>query len=366
MIAERIPVSLVTGFLGSGKTTLIAALLKQPSMAGSAVIVNEIGAVGIDDAILAQSLDAGDVFLLANGCLCCAASDDLALTLWTLIRRPDRPRRVVVETSGLADPAPALRRVMADPRLRQAIRLDALIATIDAINGSRNLDGQPVASRQCAVADRRVITKSDIADAQSVERLRQRLLALNPGASVEVACHGAIDADKLFDASLFDPRSGHADLDNWLSLDRYRGLSTHQHGDRGFRGGPAHGSSIGTWLVEEPRPVDWTVLSRRLGDIVARHGDRLLRLKGVIRTAGDERPLVVHGVQRVFHSPVRLDRWVRTPMTSIVAIGDAGARPAIDAISRALADSVAAAPAGPSVLHGGQGFRPEDRREFGA
>jgi G3E family GTPase len=119
-MSDRIPISVVSGFLGSGKTTLIAALLEQPAMQGTAVVVNEIVAVGIDDAVFAQSLDAGDVVLLANGCLCCAAGDDLTSTVWALAIRPDRPRRVVIEKSGLADPAPALRRLMADPRLRQA------------------------------------------------------------------------------------------------------------------------------------------------------------------------------------------------------------------------------------------------------
>ena len=143
---ERIAVSLVTGFLGSGKTTLIAALLKQPAMAGTAVIVNEFGAVGIDDAIFAQSLAADNVVLLANGCLCCTAGDDLSARVWSLARRADgRPRRIVIETTGLADPMPVLRRLMSDPRLTQATRLDAVVATIDAVNGLKNLDDHPVA-----------------------------------------------------------------------------------------------------------------------------------------------------------------------------------------------------------------------------
>jgi G3E family GTPase len=340
---DRIPVSLITGFLGSGKTTLIAALLKQPAMKGTAVIVNEIGAVGIDDAIFAQTLDAGDVVLLANGCLCCAQGDDLASTVWALAARPDRPWRIVIETSGLADPAPALRRLMGDPRLRQAIRLDALVATVDAVNGLRDLTEQPVAARQCAVADRRLITKADLGDPREVTMLMEHLLALNPGAPVEFVAHGKIDAARLFGASLFDAESGRADVDRWLNLDRYRGRSfgRHEEKDLRFAGGPAHDPSVGAWLLEEVRPVAWEKLSPRLGEIVARYGDRLLRLKGVIRTAGDPRPLVIHGVQRLFHGPVRLERWARPPATSIVAIGDKGAEPAIDLIAEALAASVA-------------------------
>src|SRR5262245_61271742 len=158
---ERIPVSIVTGFLGSGKTTLIAALLRQPAMSGTAVIVNELGAVGLDDAIFAETLDRRDIGLLANGCICCTPGDDLALMLLRLTRLTEnRPRRIVIETTGLADPVPLLHKLMGHPRLRNAIRLDAVVSTVDAVNGLRNLDDQPVALNQAAIADRRIITKS--------------------------------------------------------------------------------------------------------------------------------------------------------------------------------------------------------------
>jgi G3E family GTPase len=346
MTADRIPITLVTGFLGSGKTTLIAALLRQPAMSRTAVVVNEAGAVGIDDAIFAETLGPDDVVLLANGCLCCAAGDDLAAVVWRLICRADRPRRIVIETSGLADPAPALRRLTGDLRVRQATRLDAVVTTVDARNGLHNLDEHPIAMRQCALADRRLITKADLGDAAGMAALKERLLALNPGAPVELVANGAIDAGKLFGASLYVAASGRADVDRWLNLEEYRAqpLRRHENRDIRFSGGAAHDPSVGAWLLEEARPIDWQLLSPRLGAIVGRYGDQLLRLKGLIRTAGDPRPLVVHGVQRLFHSPVRLERWTRDPATAIVVIGDKGARPAIEAISGALAGSVATAP----------------------
>jgi G3E family GTPase len=331
---ERIPISLVTGFLGSGKTTLIAALLKQPAMAGTAVIVNEFGAVGIDDAVFAQSIDAENVRLLANGCLCCTAGDDLAATVWTLARRPDRPRKIVIETTGLADPVPVLQRLMVDPRLAQTTRLDTVVATIDAVSGLKNLDRQHIAARQCAVADRRVITKSDIAVAADVELLRKRLRELNPGALTLQIEHGCDGADHLFGASLFNSGSGRAHTDRWLNLEEHRAEnSTHDH--------DIHG--VGTWLVEERTPVDWDALSPRLGEIVRRHGDLLLRVKGVIHTVGDPRPLVIHGVQRLFHPPVRLSGWPTVPSTSIVVIGDDGAAQIIRRIREALAEAAKAA-----------------------
>ena len=340
-MSDRIPISIVTGFLGSGKTTLIAALLEQPAMQGAAIVVNEFGAVGIDDAVFAQTLDADNVVLLANGCLCCAAGDDLASTIWALAMRPTPPRRIVIETSGLAEPAPLLRRLMADPRLRQSTRLDAVVTTIDAINGLRILEEQPVALQQCAVADRRLITKVDLVDAPQIAALSKRLFALNRAASVVGVSRGAIDASVLFGAGLYDERRGRSDLDRWLNLDDHRaGDPRRSRGvDIRFSCDEAHDPAIGAWLLEEFRPLDWDSLSPRLGEVIARDGDKLLRVKGVIWTRGDSRPLVVHGVQRMFHAPARLDRWTGTPTTSIVIIGDSGSAPAVESIADALAEA---------------------------
>ena len=333
---ERIPISLVTGFLGSGKTTLIAALLRQPAMAGTAVVVNEFGAVGIDDAIFAQSVEAENVLLLANGCLCCTAGDDLAATVWSLARRAERPRRIVIETTGLADPAPVLRRLMGDPRLAQATRLDTVVATIDAVSGLHNLEHQPVAARQCAVADRRIITKSDIAPPANVEALKERLRALNPGAEILEVNHGAVDADSLLSASLYDAKAGLSDVDRWLNAEAHHG---HAHGHDVQNGHNSHSHSVATWLLEEDRLVDWEALLSKLGPIIGRYGESLLRVKGVIHASDDPRPIVIHGVQRMFHPPVRLHSWKSTPGTKIVIIGDRGAGPAVAAIAEALSEA---------------------------
>ncbi len=278
---ERIPISLVTGFLGSGKTTLIAALLKQPAMAGTAVVVNEFGAVGIDDAIFAQSIDAANVLLLSNGCLCCTAGDDLAATVWSLARRSERPRKIVIETTGLADPAPVLRRLMGDPRLARTTRLDTVVATIDAVNGLANLDDHPVASRQSAVADRRVITKSDIAQPAAVEALKRRLRVLNPGAQIVEAEHGKIDADALLSASLYGTKAARFDIDRWLGVEAHHNHAHGHHHEQSDHLQPAR-----TWLLEQDGLVDLEAFLPRLGGIVGRHGKSLLRVKGVIHTSG--------------------------------------------------------------------------------
>jgi G3E family GTPase len=238
----------------------------------------------------------------------------------------------VIETTGLADPAPVLKRLMGDPRLAQATRLDTVVATIDAVGGIDNLDHQPIAERQCAVADRRIITKSDIADPASVDALKHRLRTLNPGAEILTINHGAIDAGTLLSASLYDAKAGVSDVDRWLNT----GAHYHHHAD----GRHSHG--VTTWLLEEDRLVDWEALLAKLGPIIGKHGDALLRVKGVIHASDDPRPIVIHGVQRMFHPPVRLHSWKSAPGTKIVAIGEAAAEPAIAEIREALAQSVAA------------------------
>jgi G3E family GTPase len=340
---DRIAVSIVTGFLGSGKTTLIAALLRQPAMEGTAVIVNEFGEVGIDDAIIADATD-NRVLFLKNGCLCCVAGDDLTQTIWSLATRDEgRPRQILIETSGLADPVPLLQRLMGDLRLKQTIRLDAVVATVDAVHGVRNLDDQPVAANQSAVADRRLITKTDIADPATVAALTERLMALNPGAEIRTVSHGVIDAADLFGLSLYDPKKGQAQVHRWLDVEHYRAQMTHTH-ETGH-GHHDHGSAavsvstgdaVRTWLIESDKPIDWDTVRARIGDVINHHGESLLRMKGILWTAGDPRPLVIHGVQRLFHSPVRIERWPGPPRTSIVVIGTENAQGAVTLLADAL------------------------------
>ncbi len=330
-------------FLRGGMYFEAGQVLRQPDMAGTAVIVNEFGAVGIDDAIIADASQ-DQVLLLKNGCLCCVAGDDLTQTIWSLTTREDgRPRQILIETSGLADPVPLLQRLMGDLRLKQAIRLAAVVTTVVAVNGLRNLDDQPVAANQGAVADRRLITKTDIADSATVATLTERLRALNPGAEIRTVSHGAIDAADLFGVSLYDPKKGHAQPDRWLDVEHYRAQMTHIHETAH---GHAHdhaavhastGEAVRTWLIESDTPVDWDSVRARIGAVINRYGDSLLRMKGILWTEGDSRPLVIHGVQRLFHSPVRIERWPGPPRTSIVVIGTEHAQEGVTLLADALA-----------------------------
>jgi G3E family GTPase len=323
---SRVPVTIVTGFLGSGKTTLIAAMLRRPDLAGMAVIVNEFGDIGIDDAIFADATGPKNVRLLASGCMCCLAGDDLVETLLDLVRGgPSLPVRIIVETTGLADPAKIMRQLMTDLRLRAVMRLDGVVTTIDAVNGIANLEKYEVCRAQAAFADLRIVTKSDLTETEAVVAVIAKLQVINNGSRIVVADHGEIDARLIFGLSLVDATTGQADLEKWLNVAGHRtgrlGGSIANPTVLHFSGSHQHGDGMGTWLIEDPRPVEWERLEQRVGDIIRRHGHNLLRLKGVVRTLGDDRPLVLHGVQHVFHAPVRLKSWQSEASSAIVAIG---------------------------------------------
>ncbi len=231
---ERLPVSLITGFLGSGKTTLLNKLLRHAGMADSAVIINEFGEVGLDH-LLVEAVD-GEVAVLASGCICCTMRSDLEETLRRLLAQRDRGeipqfQRVLVETTGLADPAPIVQLLLNNPLLSHFVRLDTVVTTVDAVHGERQLDAQAEAVKQVAIADRLLLTKTDIAEADAVEPLRKRLDRLNPGATLTTVLNGAIEPEALFGAALFDPARKTADVRRWLNEEAYRDAHpAHDHG----------------------------------------------------------------------------------------------------------------------------------------
>src|SRR5918911_3184381 len=207
-LSSRIPVTVLTGFLGSGKTTLLNHVLKQPDMAATAVIVNEFGEIGLDHLLVESATE--DVVLLNSGCLCCTVRGDIANTLTDLFVSRVKNKvpyftRAVIETTGLADPAPVLHALMSDPIVVERYMIDGVVATVDAVNGAGTLDRQVEAVKQAAIADRLIITKTDLADADRIASLSARLAALNPGAPQLHAAQGAVDADALFGLGLFDP-----------------------------------------------------------------------------------------------------------------------------------------------------------------
>lgn len=299
---DPIAVSILTGFLGSGKTTLLNRLLKDPALRNTAVIINEFGEVGIDHLLVEQSGDG--VIELSDGCLCCTVRGELVDTLADLVDRVQTGRiaaldRIVIETTGLADPVPVLQSVMGHPALMHAFRLDGVVTLVDAVNGAATLAAHEDARRQVAVADRIVLSKTDIAD--DTTELRQRLRALNPGADI---IDGA-DAPgaELIVCGLYDPQTKTADVARWLGDDHAHHHShDHDHGH--------HDPHIRTFSLVHDRPVSWSTIEMFLDLLRSTQGERLLRMKGIIELAEDpERPLVIHGVQKLLHPPSRLPAW---------------------------------------------------------
>ena len=327
-----IPLNVLTGFLGSGKTTLLNRLLKAPGMAETAVIINEFGEVGIDH-LLVERADEG-ILELSSGCLCCTIRGDLINTLEDLLRRLDNGRispfrRVVIETTGLADPAPVLHAVMSHPYLVLRYRLDGVIATVDAVNGMGTLDAHPEAVKQAAVADRLVLTKSDLCDTPErqagLSAFRVRLHGLNPAAPILDAAKGEATPEALLDAGLFDPAKKIPDVAAWLKAEAYADAHRHDHDHHGLDERHRHGGTrphrhahdvnrhddhIRAFAVATDAPIAAPALDMFLDLLRSQAGAKLLRVKGLVGLAEDpDHPVVIHGVQHVVHVPAILPEW---------------------------------------------------------
>jgi G3E family GTPase len=316
-----IPLTLITGFLGAGKTTLLNALLRAPELADTVVLINEFGEIGLDH-LLIEKVD-GDMIVMSSGCLCCTIRGDLIATLEDLLRRRDNGRmvpfqRLVIETTGLADPAPILHTIMYHPYLMLRFRLNGVVTLVDAVNGMATLDAHQEAVKQAAVADRIVLTKSDLIDDDApLAALVARLRGLNPTALLRDAAKGEANAADLFNLGLYDPARKSMDVRKWLNaeaLEAHGHDHTHDHGDahhdHAHHDVNRHDARIRAFCLRHPTPMDVGAFDMFLELLRTAHGERLLRVKGIVALADDPaRPVVVHGVQHVFHPPVRLESW---------------------------------------------------------
>jgi len=303
----KLPISLVTGFLGSGKTTLLRYLLNHPAMADTAVIVNELGEIGLDHQLLEVS--EGDVVLMQSGCLCCTVRNDLGRTLAALYERREhgalsRYRRVLIETTGLADPVPILHTLMQDPLVLQWHSLDVVVTTVDGLFGLGQLDEHIESAKQAAVADRLLITKADVASSDARDRLRRRLLALNPGAPIADIAHGVVDPEVLFSGGLYDLAGKGADVQRWVRAEAYGD----DHGDHEHHDHDRHEAQVQAHCLVYERPLNWRYFNPNLARLISRHAEKLLRVKGVLNVMGETSPVVVHGVQHQFQR-LQLEHW---------------------------------------------------------
>jgi G3E family GTPase len=334
-----IPLTLLTGFLGAGKTTLLNRLLRDPDLRDTAVLINEFGEIPLDH-LLVEKID-GDMMVLSSGCLCCNLRGDLVTALEKLLRNLDNGRasfsRVIVETTGLADPAPLLQTLMQHPYLVMRFRLDGVVTLVDAVNGADTLDHHREAVKQAAVADRIVLTKTDLLatanGAAKCEALITRLRKLNPAAPILDAAAGEATALALTNCGLYDPSRKIPDVSRWLADETIAAAQTpHHHGhdkhghhehDHHHNDVNRHDDRVRAFTLAADRAIPAAMLDLFLELLRSTHGPNLLRMKAIVKIEETpDRPMVLHGVQHVLHPATQLDAWPdadhRTRMVFIV------------------------------------------------
>jgi G3E family GTPase len=320
-----IPLTVLTGFLGSGKTTLLKQLLANPAMAGTAVIINEFGDVGLDDALVEKTEE--DTVLLPSGCVCCAVRGDLVEALIRLHKKSlngeiPQIQRVVLETTGLADPTPIVHTLMTEEDVYRIYQLDGIVTTIDAEHGVAQLDAYFEPSKQIAIADRIVVTKSDLAPILQTLKLEARARALNRSADIIRAVKGEIELTELFGLGAHEPALSGADAERWLAVEVHHPTTAHHHGSEcapncshDHHGTQAEVAPVGhlhgiqAFSLVYGTPIDGNALSLSLQTLAAAYGPKLLRVKGIVNVEGQAQPFVVHGVQHVFYPPDVLAEW---------------------------------------------------------
>ena len=314
----RLPIHVITGFLGSGKTTLLNQLLHQPGMQNTVVIVNEFGEISIDHLLVKTTTE--DMMILEGGCVCCSVRTDLLNTLEDLFHKRERKEisefeQVLVETTGLADPAPILRTLISDQFIAAHYRLELVITTVDAFYGIQQLDEHDESVKQAALANHLVLTKIDLVDPVALETLKQRLRTFNPTAlmhEINFKQH-SLDIASLFNTGYYNSQTRQLDVDRWLQAEVYiehqqqtdKNVPHHDHQDQPHR----HDAYIKTFCIEHSEPLHWLTLERWIQQLTRLRGKDLLRVKGIAYTIESDLPVIIQGVQHIFQPPATLDTW---------------------------------------------------------
>ena len=303
-----LPITLLTGFLGSGKTTVLNHLVR--TLPRTAILMNEFGAVALDHQLL-QKME-GPMALLSGGCVCCTISGSLSPTLknlWMARQKGDIPafERVIIEATGVADPVPVLDNLLRDNWVRARYRLDGVVTTVDAVFGMGQLDEHFEAVKQVAVADKLLLTKTDLAPADAVTALRKRLAILNPAADIIPVTNGEIDPAAIQNLGLWNAETRSLEVARWLKQTRY------QPARAGTLGGKpqteSHDTRIQAFSVVLDAPLDRYGLQSALNMLTSFRAENLLRFKAIVNLQGEAHPVVLHGIQHVLYPEVQLDAW---------------------------------------------------------
>ena len=333
----RVPITFVTGFLGAGKTTLVNHVLADPGSGKCLVIVNEFGEIGIDSDLIARASD--DMLELTNGCICCASKDDLVETLYTAFMRRVgalEPQiefdRVLVETTGIADPSPLAQLLYTDMQLNLSYRLDAIVTLVDLKHVGGQLAANAEARKQVAIADKLILNKRDLVDDGEFRAAASAVNGLNPYSVKEITTHSAIGLDRLLDLDLFEPKIRESSLGEWIGMVEAAGQPgdgaghdrdhDHSHEDHDHDHRHHDHGDVSAVCIEEEHPLDYHRLMELMVELTQEYGDDLYRVKGLCRFVGNDRPVILQGVQQVFSPPTHAESWPGgKAQTRLVLIG---------------------------------------------
>ena len=303
----QLPVTVITGFLGSGKTTLLSSILKKKEMQKTAVIINEFGEIGLDHALIEHTDE--NIVELQSGCICCTIQGDLNKTLIDLFDKMMNGKvssfkRVLIETTGLANPVPIIHTLMSSIELIRIYSLDGVITVVDSVNGEKTLDLHEESLKQLALAEKIILSKTDIIDKDEIKSLIYRIKEINPVSQIVYSKFGNILLEEIFGLGAYDPYKKSADVKKWLAAEKYKDKKHHHHHDVN-----RHNENIRAFSMMSKKPVNMIAFSFFRDMITAALGANLLRMKGIINIAGEERPAVIHGVQHIFHPVQWLETW---------------------------------------------------------